>query len=305
MSTPMDPKSGFVVPEWLQGHPELTVRGIVLEDPTTPTLMVWRTTQRYRVTPHVVKILDTEGREGGFYDQLHSLGLSPELKSLLSRPNHTLPCDIIRSEPRSLLIMPCLDSPRSYCRQWNMLGLLEFLYQVVEGFELLHNHRIAHMDFYFQNVLMATEEHVAHFKELEAGKVYIIDFDRSRRFEFGPGSQTAVDLPATGQHAPLDMKRFDPYSWDVYCVGKVFERIAELKYRGDPQPWLVRHLTGWLVGNERGCTTVCHCRPSARRARQVLEVVICIVRVGALATRVWEGVRILLSTWSQPQPRQE
>ena len=75
---------------------------------------------------------------------------------------------------------------------------------------------------------MATEEHVAHFKELEAGKAYVIDFDRSRRFGRGPGSQTAVDLPATGQYPPLDMKRFDPYSWDVYCVGKMFEWIAKV-----------------------------------------------------------------------------
>ena len=75
---------------------------------------------------------------------------------------------------------------------------------------------------------MALKQHVAHFTELEAGKVYIIDFDRSRRFAFGPGRQTAVDLPATGQYPPLDMKRFDPYSWDVYCVGKMFERIAKV-----------------------------------------------------------------------------
>ena len=93
------------------------------------TLTVWRTTQRYLVKPYVVKILDTEGREAGFYEQLHSLGLS--------RPNHTLPCEIIRSEPRWFLIMPCLVSPSLFCDGWTMIGLLEFLYQVLEVF---HTH---------------------------------------------------------------------------------------------------------------------------------------------------------------------
>ena len=113
---------------------------------------------------------------------------------------------------------------------------------------------------------MATEEHVAHFKELEAGKVYIIDFDRSRRFELGPGSQTAVDLPATGQHAPLDMKRFDPYSWDVYCVGKVFERIAKVRcqYHG---PYVsFSRLTGTISAQISGRSTAVACAPPHRLA---------------------------------------
>ncbi|KAI0711505.1 hypothetical protein C8Q76DRAFT_61032 [Earliella scabrosa] len=293
----MDLESELMPPEWLQKHPELKARGIVLEGPLKPTMTVWRTSQRYRVTPYAVKILDTEGREASFYDQLRSLGLS--------RPNHTLPCDIIRSEPRQFLIMPCLESPRLFCHSWTVVGMLEFLYQVLEGFEFLHNHHIAHLDFYHENVIMATEEHVAHFKELEAGKAYVIDFDRSRRFDRGPGSQTAVDLPATGQYPPLNMKRFDPYSWDVYCVGKMFEWIAKYKYDDNPQPWLVRRFTeDWLVGDERGCTTVCHCRPSALRARQVLGVAIWIARVGDLGIRVWSCVRDRFG-WSRLHARRD
>ena len=38
------------------------------------------------------------------------------------------------------------------------------------------------------------------------------------------------------------------------------------------RPWIPRRYAQWLVGNERGCTSVCHCRPTARRARQALTV---------------------------------
>lgn len=38
-------------------------------------------------------------------------------------------------------------------------------------------------------------------------------------------------------------------------------------------PWIPRRYAQWLVGDERGCTSVCRCRPTARRARQVLTVV--------------------------------
>lgn len=38
------------------------------------------------------------------------------------------------------------------------------------------------------------------------------------------------------------------------------------------RPWIPRRYAEWLVGDERGCTSVCNCRPTARRARQVLTV---------------------------------
>ena len=53
-------------------------------------------------------------------------------------------------------------------------------------------------------------------------------------------------------------------------------------------PWVARQYIRWLIGNERGCTTVCYCRPTARRARQVLSVL-------RFAARVWERLNWIVS----------
>ena len=63
----------------------------------------------------------------------------------------------------------------------------------------------------------------------KAGRVYIIDFDRSRQLELGPGHQSAIELPSTQCEPPLQMKSFDPYAWDVYCMGKLFEWLTEVR----------------------------------------------------------------------------
>ncbi len=81
---------------------------------------------------------------------------------------------------------------------------------------------------YAGQILIATEEHVAFHKDVEAGKIYIIDFDRSKRLEKGPGRQYAIDLPETCCKPPLGMTRFDPYSWDVYCTGILFDAVVKV-----------------------------------------------------------------------------
>ena len=85
---------------------------------------------------------------------------------------------------------------------------------------------------YSSQVLMATERQVVLHKQVEAGKVYIIDFDTSKRLERGPGQQHAVDMPECAYKPPLGMTRFDPYSWDVYCTGLLFKFLTEVS-----PPW--------------------------------------------------------------------
>ncbi|TFK87680.1 hypothetical protein K466DRAFT_490379, partial [Polyporus arcularius HHB13444] len=41
-------------------------------------------------------------------------------------------------------------------------------------------------------------------------------------------------------------------------------------YSSRPKPWGLQHYAKWLIGVERGCTGVCRCRPTARRARQII-----------------------------------
>ncbi|RPD72941.1 hypothetical protein L226DRAFT_141782 [Lentinus tigrinus ALCF2SS1-7] len=263
-------------PEWLNGHPELRGRGIELVLALKP-YCAWRTDHDDSSTPnYAVKLVPPQCEEVEIYEQLHRLNPAS--------PNHTLPCDVICSgTEKPFLIMPCLIKvlDQAECWDWELLPMLDFFRQVLEGVEFLHDLNIAHMDMYGGQVLTADERLAGFHKEVEAGKIYIIDFDLSKRLERGPGQQHAIELPESFYEPPLGMTRFDPYSWDVYCTGKLFDRTVKFSYSDRHLPWIVRRYIDWLIGNERGCTTVCHCRPSARRARQLLSVVI-------LGARVWD-----------------
>ena len=85
-------------------------------------------------------------------------------------------------------------------------------------------------DLCFGNVVAAVDETEEEHPRTKAGRVYIIDFDRSRQLELGPGRQPAVALPSTQFKPPLQMKAFDPYSWDVYCMGKLFEQLTKVSF---------------------------------------------------------------------------
>ena len=62
--------------------------------------------------------------------------------------------------------------------------------------------------------------------------MYLIDFESCQQFEHGPGVQTAVPLPGTHVVPPLEMKSFDPFSWDVYCLGRTLEHILQVSLLG-------------------------------------------------------------------------
>lgn len=82
---------------------------------------------------------------------------------------------------------------------------------------------------YDGQVIIATEREVAYHPQVEAGKVYIIDYGTSKRLNRGPGRQNAIELPETNCKPPLEMKRFDPYSWDIYCTGYLLKSISEVR----------------------------------------------------------------------------
>ncbi|KAI0711749.1 hypothetical protein C8Q76DRAFT_65274 [Earliella scabrosa] len=254
----------FSPPQWLRNHSELRSRNIVLTTFLSP-FCAWRTDGFSRIPQYAVKIVD-DTIEADIYDQLHRL--EP------TSPNHTLPCHVIRDEHQTL-IMPCLDDATaldSVFRAPDLSSLLGFFRQVVEGVEFLHSHNIAHMDMCNGQLIAARERDAVDHPNIEPGKVYIIDYGASRRLELGPGHQPAVELPETQCKPPLGMKRFDPYSWDVYCTGVLFKTFVEVWLR-KPVSWIARWYIRWLIGNERGCSGVCHCRPTARRARQVLAFI--------------------------------
>ncbi|KAI0737955.1 hypothetical protein C8Q80DRAFT_1114475 [Daedaleopsis nitida] len=288
-----DELGSLAAPDWLQHHPEIRARNIVLDVLLKP-YCVWRTDARQQISQYAVKIIPRDGRqEADIYDHLHQLNPAS--------PNHTLPCDVIhngREGEDPFLIMPCLEKilfgPER--RKWGLRPLLNFFQQVVEGIEFLHQLHIAHIDMYNGQVMIATEKQVVFHSQLEAGKVYIIDFGTAQCLQNPPGRQPAIELPECNCDPPLGMTRFDPYSWDIYCTGMMFRSMAAqvAQFSKRPVPWVVRRYSDWLIGEERGCTGVCRCRPSARRARQVLCILVWAVRVWDACTKGVSFVQNLL-----------
>ncbi|KAI0350787.1 hypothetical protein OH77DRAFT_1506857 [Trametes cingulata] len=253
-------------PEWLRNHPELRRRGILLTDFFKPPI-VYRTS--VEGPNHVVKVLEHDSDEATIYRLLHHLK---------SSRNHTIPCEIIECPGQQpILLMPCLSHFNGAgMHAWPLSRMLSVFLQVVEGVEYLHDNNIAHLDICNGNVLIATEYDVQADAQLEVGRVYIIDFQNARRFSAGPGVQCAIPLPSAQFKPPSGMDCFDPYSWDVYCLGKLFEQMAKLVFWGrkGAYPWIVRRLMQWMVGNEQGCRGVCRCRPTARQTRRVLTIIL-------------------------------
>ena len=79
------------------------------------------------------------------------------------------------------------------------------------------------------NIVAGFDKHAVQDKRIEAGKIYLIDFQTSRQFELPPGRQPAILLPETQVTPPGGIKHFDPYSWDVYCLSDVFRRRLKVQ----------------------------------------------------------------------------
>ncbi|KAI0643070.1 hypothetical protein C8Q79DRAFT_916459 [Trametes meyenii] len=260
------------IPDLLKTYPELRRRRIWLTDVLKPDYVYH--TSVARPPTYVVKILREDGLEGEIYEYLMKI---PDKR------NHTPPCEVIRdSERPSILIMPHMtDMNRlsGYITNWSLSEFLAIFLQIIEGVEFMHEHRIVHMDICSGNTAAACSREVQEHPHLTEEKMYFIDFETAQRLSASPGIQGAVSLPETQVVPPDGMDRMDPYSWDMFCVGKLFEDMAERVYRwkGSP-PWLVKRITEWLVGKERGCTGVCRCRPTPRRVRQVVSILQPLIR---------------------------
>ena len=87
----------------------------------------------------------------------------------------------------------------------------------------------AFQDICHGNVLAATERDVHGHPEIQPGRVYIIDLETVRRLPAPPGVQPALPLPQAQCRPPIkDMTQLDPYSWDVYCLGRFFGFLLEV-----------------------------------------------------------------------------
>ncbi|KAI9069812.1 hypothetical protein FKP32DRAFT_1753634 [Trametes sanguinea] len=252
------------VPERLKVHPALEQRGITLAAPSKPGV-VFRTNNP-EGADHVVKVLDLATEELPIYERL--------LRDIDNPANHTVPCETERSG-HPILIMPMLSRLYSVvnfdCKSQSQL--LRFFYQLVEGVDYLHRSHIVHMDLCSGNVLAGMPRDAKFNPVVKPHRVYIIDFDTARQYELGPGVQQAIELPETQIVPPKGLTHFDPYSWDVYCLGRVLEWIMK-EYCKEKQgiPRIAQWYIDWLIGDEQGCRGVCRCRPTARTARLFLAV---------------------------------
>ncbi|KAI0659596.1 hypothetical protein C8Q70DRAFT_1113910 [Cubamyces menziesii] len=258
------------VPAQLKSHPEIIRRGFELE-PAYPCKIgvVYRTSLLQEPLYHI-KILDTDTEEAAIFQRLSQL---PDPR------NHTIPGELTPPEAgHPLLIMPSLsdfhaligfDAPLSQA-----LGMY---LQLMEGIEFMHSLQIAHMDICLGNVVAANRSIGQRYPDVVPGRVYFIDFGSSLQLPLGPGLQRAITIPPSQFRLEYDITYFDPYSWDVYCAALMMEQALEVYYSNRP-PLIARLYNNWLKGKERGCTGVCHCRPTARRARQVLAGILWCVR---------------------------
>ncbi|KAI0352502.1 hypothetical protein OH77DRAFT_1428531 [Trametes cingulata] len=272
------------IPDWLQNLPELQQRGIVLTVCLKPWY-VYSTPNHFDDVPaYVVKLLHPDTEEGAIYERL---GRDPELSK------YTVPFEIIKSTNPHLLVMPhirCLTLGAPFRAPFS--EVMDVFVQVAEAVALLHDRKIAHLDICDGNALLARAVEAKFHKGVVPGRIYIIDYHHSRQLQLGPGEQPAISLPLTQVPPPLDIEDFDPYAWDAYCLAELWGMLIECNYSDTPSPpWVARRIHKWLLGNERGCTGVCRCRPTARRMFQVLTAIRCLCCALEPLQRAMECIR--------------
>ncbi|KAI0323813.1 hypothetical protein GY45DRAFT_1289828 [Cubamyces sp. BRFM 1775] len=281
-------------PRWLMNHQELHRRGISITDLIKPRCL-YRTSPFSEETQYAVKILAEGFPEAEMYKEL--------LQDRDPR-NHILPVELLDTETRPILLMPCLSEFFVLLLyKWRTSDFLKLFLQLVEGVEYLHDHNITHGDICHGNVLVAKERNVHGHPEIQPGRVYIIDLETVRRLPAPPGVQPALPLPQAQCRPPIkDMTQLDPYSWDVYCLGRFFGYLLGRVYRKRTVPLLVRSYHRWLVGNERGCEGVCRCRPTVRRARQALSIAIRVFCVSEWCGDILTRARNFMASLTSRQP---
>nr|VWO99426.1 CAMK/CAMKL/KIN4 protein kinase [Ganoderma boninense] len=148
--------------------------------------------------------------------------------------------------------------------------ILDIYHQIIEGIEYLHRLQIVHLDIRFENIASVLEYQASTDARLVPGKLYLIDFGQSRQLALGPGCQPAIVLPARQEDKPLELTTFDPYSFDIYCVGKVMQSM--LLKRHSTQRFQRQNFLGYLSGTRNGWyAKSASARPSAAVVRLHVE----------------------------------
>ncbi|KAI0691357.1 hypothetical protein C8T65DRAFT_670534 [Cerioporus squamosus] len=276
----------FVPPRWLVEHPELKARGIMPCTVLKPGY-VYRTDAMNKGIPqYAIKMITfpVGSQEAEIYELLDRQGLIAA--------THTLPASVIRSEGLPpVVVLPLVTRLRGlgYSSQEELPDTLRHFAQILTGVVNLHRLHIAHLDICIGNMLRAIRPEELRYHEHKATGAR-------------PGLQPAIDLPESQIPKPdPSMEKFDPYAWDVYCVGVTFHILANhvSTYSRKPTPWFLRKYIDWVIGPECGCKSVCRCRPSARRALLVLTLIRGVVHVSGFFERLMKLIAGLFARRSR------
>ncbi|KAJ2934077.1 hypothetical protein H1R20_g2981, partial [Candolleomyces eurysporus] len=162
--------------------------------------------------------------------------------------NHSLPLiEVLQpaEEPtEKILVMPL-------CREWDSPGfetigeVIDFIRQLLEGVQFLHDNRIAHRDLKSGNIMMDTSLYTQSFHPLDQDRsvdaqsdvhakytrterrprYYIIDYGLARRYEEGempPMEVTGIfGSDFTVPEFESQDEPHNPFPIDIYCLGNV------------------------------------------------------------------------------------
>ncbi|OCH88983.1 hypothetical protein OBBRIDRAFT_47167 [Obba rivulosa] len=151
------------------------------------------------------------------------------LRKMLDLPsprNHTVPCELIRCNSTALALMPALRVLVGTHRPYGSIDiLLDFIEQMVEALDFMHEHKLVFGDFAALNLVQATDNIPSDFPSFNIirGRYYLIDFGSSRSFPKGPGEGLLIDdWSAYPGHfdPPEGTEMVDPYAYDVYSLGE-------------------------------------------------------------------------------------
>ncbi|EIW56481.1 uncharacterized protein TRAVEDRAFT_49306 [Trametes versicolor FP-101664 SS1] len=216
-------QSILAIHDRLLHHPDLQRRGIILREPMKPGCVYC--TDKDTPPVYAVKILNPHTEE---------VAIQARVLSEIRRPdNHTLPAEMTTAG-HPLLIMPAVillqDKPVLVL---SLSDIMDVVFQIIEGVVFLHSLQIAHMDICMGNLLLGSPFEPFTDPSLPSGiianRIYIIDFGQSKQFALGPGVQHAIKLPEAQIPPPDGVSHFDPYAWDVHCVGRTMQELMEMR----------------------------------------------------------------------------
>ncbi|KAH8100163.1 kinase-like domain-containing protein [Cristinia sonorae] len=149
-----------------------------------------------------------------------------------------IPAELVECEKSTLILMPYLPSVSRYfwaASEAHSFFLYAFT-QMIAAVEALHNNNIAHLDIAITNFTFVQSDIKFGSVELKKDDIYLIDFDTTKHFESGPGSNITVTDFHGGHYAPPEGPELvDPYAYDVFSLGMTLRSLTKFSQYCEPE----------------------------------------------------------------------